>query len=116
METYEGLLLAIFWFVLRFGVPILITVALIWLFSKLDKRWREQAEEVRAQAVADGVIPVVKCWLLNDCPDEAKAKCLAYQNQGKPCWQHFRTKDGCLKEDCINCQVFRGAPVPIVGD
>ena len=116
METFEGLFLTIFWFVLRFGLPVLVTVAIVWFLKKLDTRWREQAEEVRAQAVADGVIPVVKCWLLNDCPEEAKKNCLAYQNQGKPCWQHFRMTDGCLKEDCINCKVFRGAPVPVVGD
>ena len=80
------------------------------------EQWRQQAEEVRAQAVADGIVPVVKCWLLNDCPEEARENCLAYQNQGKPCWQHFRSKDGCLKEDCLNCKVFRGTPVPVVGD
>ena len=116
METYEGLLISLLWFVVRFGVPILVTVALIWLFSKLDKRWREQAEVVRAQAVAQGIVPVVKCWLLNDCPEEAKAKCKAYNNQGKPCWQHFRTTDGYLKEDCLDCKVFKGTPVPVIGD
>ena len=116
METFEGIFWSIFWFVVRFGIPVLITILIVRIFSKLDTRWREQAEEVRAQAVADGVVPVVKCWLLNDCPEEGKAKCKAYQDQGKPCWQHFRTKDGCLKEDCIDCKVFRGAPVPVIGD
>ena len=116
METYEGLLLSIFWFALRFGIPIIITVIFVWLFSRLDARWRKRAEEVRAQAVADGIIPVVKCWLLNDCPEADKAKCLAYQNPGKPCWQHFRGEDGCLKEDCLECKVFRGIPIPVVGD
>ena len=84
METYEGLFLTIFWFVVRFGLPVLITVAVVLFLKKLDTRWREQAEEVRAQAVTDGVIPVVKCWLLNDCPEAAKKDCMAYQNQGKP--------------------------------
>ena len=116
METYVGLFWSIFWFVVRFGIPVLITIALVWLFSKLDARWRMQAENVREQAVADGVVPVVKCWLLNDCPEDLKTNCAAYKNQGKPCWQHFRTKDGCLKEDCIDCKVFRGAPIPVVGD
>lgn len=116
MEFLEGLWFSIFWFVLRFGVPILMTVVLVWVFSKLDARWQKQAEEVRAQAVADGVVPVVKCWLFNDCPEEAKVNCVAYQNQGKPCWQHFRTKNGCLKDGCVDCKVFRGAPVPVIGD
>ena len=116
METMEGLWFSILWFALRFGIPILITIALIGVFSKLDARWRKQAEEVRAQAVADGMVPIVKCWLLNDCPEEARVNCIAYQNQGKPCWQHFRTKNGCLKDGCIDCKVFRGAPVPVIGD
>ena len=116
METFEGLFWSIFWFVARFGVPVLITIALIWLLSKLDTRWQKQAEEVRAKAVADGIIPVVKCWLLNDCPEAEYVNCAAYKEQGKPCWQHFRAKDGCLKKECINCNVFRGATVPAVGD
>jgi hypothetical protein len=116
MDTMEGLWFSILWFVLRFGIPILITITLVWIFSKLDARWRKQAEEVRAQAIADGMVPVVKCWLLNDCPEDAKVNCIAYQDQGKPCWQHFRTKDGCLKDGCIDCEVFRRAPVPVIGD
>jgi hypothetical protein len=116
METFEGLLISIAWFVVRFGLPILLTLALVWFLRKLDTRWQEHAEEVRAQAVADGLVPVMKCWLLNDCPDEVRANCSAYQNQGKPCWQHFRSNDGCLKEDCLDCKVFKGAPVPVVGD
>jgi hypothetical protein len=58
----------------------------------------------------------MKCWMINDCPEAKRVDCAAYKNQGKPCWQHFRTKDGCLKEDCIDCKVFRGAPIPVSGD
>jgi hypothetical protein len=116
MDTFEGLLISIGWFVLRFGIPILITIAIVLMFKRLDTRWQKQAEDVRAQAVADGLVPVVKCWLLNDCPEANRVNCVAYKNQGKPCWQHFRKADGCLKEECINCKVFRGAPVPAVGD
>jgi hypothetical protein len=116
METLEGLLISIFWFVLRFGIPILVTAALMMILARMDSRWREQAAEIRAKAVEDGIVPVVKCWLFNGCPDDKLVDCPAYQNQGKPCWQHFRTKDGCLKQECLSCRVFRGAPVPVVGD
>ena len=112
----QGLLYLLGWFLLRFGLPILLTILVCWAFSHLDARWRAQAEETRKQAVASGAIPVIRCWLLNDCPEEKREKCLAYQEQSTPCWQHFRCNNGELKEKCLGCQVFRGAPAPAIGD
>ena len=34
METWEGLLLAIGWFLLRFGVPILGTLLIVYFFTQ----------------------------------------------------------------------------------
>jgi len=116
MDMTQGLWYMLGWFLLRFGLPIVATVMVCWLFRRLDERWRAQAEETRKQAVAEGVIPIIRCWLLNDCPEEKRGKCAAYLQQDIPCWQHFRAKNGELKDGCIGCGVFRGAPAPAIGD
>lgn len=113
METMQGLLLAIGWFLLRFGLPVLATILVVWFFRRLDARWQAKAQEYKARSGIESLVPVVRCWLINDCPEERRQNCPAYQNQEKPCWQHFRAVDGSLKESCLGCGVFRGAPVPV---
>ena len=116
METWEGLLIAIGWFVLRFGFPILATVLIVRFFKWLDQRWQRETLERRPSMGAEAMLPIIQCWSMNNRPEGTCQNCLAYQDQSKPCWQHFRMKDGCLKEECIDCKVFRGAPVPVIGD
>ncbi|MBM3144230.1 MAG: hypothetical protein FJ010_04510 [Chloroflexi bacterium] len=111
METTQGLLLAIGWFLLRFGLPVALTGLVIWLFKRLDARWQAEAQEYRKRTGVESLAPTVRCWLLNDCPEERKQNCPAFLNQGTPCWQHFRAGDGSLRESCLGCGVFRGAPV-----
>jgi len=118
VETTQGLLLAIGWFLLRFGLPVLATALVIWFFKRLDARWQSEAQEYTERTGLESLVPAVRCWLLNDCPEERRQKCPAYQNQEKPCWQHYRLVDGSLKESCLSCRVFRGAPAsaPVAGD
>ncbi|MBC8507702.1 MAG: hypothetical protein ISR58_02055 [Anaerolineales bacterium] len=118
METMQGLLLAIGWFLLRFSLPVLGTALVILFFKRLDARWQAEVKDYKERAGLESLVPVVRCWLLNDCPEEKRQSCPSYQNQEKPCWQHFRAVDGALKESCLGCGVFRGAPavVPISGD
>ncbi len=116
MGTYEGLILAIGWFVLRFGLPVAITALLIWFFRKLDTRWQAEAKQHIDQSKIERIAPVVRCWLLNDCPEDKTKYCLAFQNQDVPCWQNFRAGDGSLQARCLACRVFRGTPAPAFGD
>lgn len=52
MESFTGVLLVIALFVLRLGVPILITVLIGYGLSRLDARWQAEADaEQRAQEV-----------------------------------------------------------------
>lgn len=113
METTQGLLLAIGWFLLRFGLPVLFTALVIWLFKQLDVRWQAEANEYKERAGLESLMPAVRCWILNDCPEENMKDCPAYKNQDKPCWQNFRAVDGSLKEYCLGCGIFRGTPVPV---
>ena len=116
METWEGLLLSLSWFLLRFGVPILATLLIALLFNWLDARWQRDALERRASLGAESRLPVVRCWEINECPGEKCQNCVAFQNQGTPCWQHFRAADGALKESCLGCKVFLGVSAPAIGD
>ena len=116
METWQGLLGAILWFLLRFGIPIALTALIVWWFKRMDSQWQRQTIERRASMGAESLTPIIRCWLLNDCPEEKCQNCVAYQEQSIPCWQHFRSENGTLKEECLGCRVFRDAPVPIIGD
>ena len=113
METTQGLLLAIGWFLLRFGLPVGITALVIWLFTRLDAHWKAEANEFIQPTNQETLMPSLRCWIFNDCPEERKLNCPSYQKQETPCWQHFRAIDGSLKESCLGCSVFRGAPVPV---
>lgn len=90
---------------LRLGIPILITVLAVYLLRKLDARWQHESEA--------HLSPVEKpeCWTINNCPEEAREKCPGFLSP-LPCWQVRRLSNGYLREECLACPVFRGAPVP----
>lgn len=95
---------------LRVALPIAVTIAFILVFRWLDERWKKEADLADSKLVQVGNIG---CWDINKCPEEQRAKCTAYINPNKPCWQVFRDKNGRLQERCIGCDIFRHAPVPL---
>ena len=114
MDSTQGLLLTILWAFARFGIPILVTVVIFALLSRYDSRWKQEALAKRKQEAAQGLIPLVKCWVFNDCPPEKRESCPAYQEKYLPCWQVFRDEDDLLQRACLTCPVFKKAPIPIV--
>ena len=114
MDSSHGLLLAIGWALLRFGLPVLVTGLLIRVFSRLDSRWKDEALSRRKDMIRDRVIPMMKCWIFNDCPPEKRRDCPAYKEKYLPCWQVFRDTYGSLQSECFGCDVFRNAPMPIL--
>jgi hypothetical protein len=99
----------------RIGIPVAITVGLIWLFRQLDARWKRDAALGKRSAPAYAV-GNSGCWEVHGCSEENRKRCPAYAQLDTPCWQVFRKEDGRLKERCIGCQVFASAPVPVSGD
>lgn len=104
------LLPIVFGLFIRVGIPIVLTVFVVYGLRKLDERWKREA--------AGDKIPVVQarnigCWKINNCAPENFSRCAAYANPDKPCWQVFRQADGHLQERCLLCQVFRRSPVPV---
>jgi hypothetical protein len=114
METWKGLFLAIGWFILRFGIPVLGTMLIISFFKWLDRRWQTESMERRASMGAETMLPIIQCWTMDICPAEKCQQCVAIQNPNTACWQHFRAVDGSLQEECLSCQVFLGVSAPAI--
>lgn len=107
LETFGILILGI---LVRFMIPIGVTALLVWFFRKLDQQWQEEAKQASVQAMPKNP----GCWKINKCSAEQRAKCLAYANPDKPCWQVYRGSDGLLQDKCLGCDVFKKAPVPVL--
>jgi len=116
MNSSQGLLLAIGWFLLRFGIPFILTIVVCWFFKRIDARWKAEAEAYRKKIEATRGMSVVRCWLFNNCSEDKHEKCPAYLNQATPCWQQFRASTGQLQERCLGCGIFRGVPTIAAND
>ena len=95
---------------LRIAVPIIVTFLIVFFLKRLDERWKMETDFGEDQLITVGN---AGCWDVNNCPEEQRSGCKAYQRPDTPCWQVFREKNGRLQESCIGCDVFRHAPVPI---
>ncbi len=105
MEAIYSFLAVAVGIALRLGIPILITILIIFYLHRLDKRWQAEGEEIEA--------PVEKpeCWKVKGCPSEDRPKCVGYLSP-LPCWQSRRLPNGYLREQCLTCTVFHRAAVP----
>ena len=113
MSALEVVLVFLIGVLVRFAIPIALTVAAIWFFRKVDKRWQaEAAERVRVQMALMTALRT-PCWNQKHCSAERRATCPAYAQKDTPCWQVFRAKDGNLKPACLDCSLFRDAPVAV---
>ncbi|NJC98394.1 MAG: hypothetical protein C3F07_07520 [Anaerolineales bacterium] len=105
METLTSLLAILTGILLRLAIPIALTALFIVVLRRLDSHWQAEAEL--------HPLPVQKpeCWKVKGCaPDQVK-ECAASASP-LPCWQVFRTSNGYLREECLNCKVFVNAPTP----
>jgi hypothetical protein len=114
-------------FLLRLGVPIAVTGAIVWGLRRLDARWQVEADAQRAsRAVAAGLLSspattsplaaVRPCWQHNNCPPEKRQHCAACALTDIPCWMARLRADGKLPARCYGCTLFRTRPVvqPVV--
>jgi hypothetical protein len=112
METLSIALVVLIGILLRFGLPILVMVGIVYLLRRMDTRWQEEARKQMTDSRM--LVPQqTSCWEVNNCSPETKEHCPAYINPGIPCWQQFRSDEGLLRESCLGCSVFRNAPVPV---
>ena len=97
----------------RFGLPIIVTALIVWGLKRLDSRWQVEISERRTRSMEGVAIQEIKCWELRACAEEERGDCIAFQNPAIPCWQHFRNGNGELREDCLECEIFRITPITI---
>jgi len=88
--------------VIRIGIPVILSIGILYLLKRLDKRW--QKEQITLPVIASSY---KACWKVNNCPEEKRKECPAFKHPEVPCWQTFRTNTGLLKENCFGCGVFR---------
>ncbi len=133
MEGLTNVLLILALFFLRLGVPILVTVAIAYGLSRLDAKWRREAErearaeatarmdEVRPQpagqpmtirlpeAVPAGMFAVAggpPCWDVKSCSEAMRANCAAFRQPTVPCWQARAQAEGRLPATCKGCHLY----------
>ena len=112
MEWFEPVVTLITGLLFRFGIPIAVTVLITWILRNLDARWITEAEKVRVRPHSLGAdVRQVRCWETRDCPQEKRDSCSAFAQPEDPCWQIFRDAQGRLLKTCLDCEVFREAPV-----
>ncbi len=97
----DKLITIVFGLILRIGIPLAISALIFYFLRRLDQRWQKQAMALPVVAIGK------PCWELKGCSEEKRKDCPATQNKNVPCWQVFRTKNGLLREACLDCDVFR---------
>ncbi len=98
---------------LRFVIPIALTLVAIWFFRKLDRRWQAEAQERVQLQMALTAGQRTPCWEQKQCSAERRASCPVYAQKNVACWQVMRDGAGNLKPACLDCGVFRNAPAPV---
>jgi hypothetical protein len=104
MTTFSVVFVGI---LLRIALPLLIMAGLVYILRRIDARW--QAEAIYRQKF-ETAKDQKHCWEIKNCSAEQMSNCEATKTD-EPCWQVFRKTNGYLKDECLQCQVFRSAPV-----
>ncbi|MCB9158349.1 MAG: hypothetical protein H6644_00560 [Caldilineaceae bacterium] len=103
-------------FVLRLGLPLVVTFGVAWWLRRLDTRWQAEA---RAAYIADrwgrsDAPPAVNavqtsptpCWVVRGCTAEDRAACAAHGQPNVPCWVVRLRREGKLPKACLKCELF----------
>lgn len=105
-------------FILRLGVPLVLTLMVGYWLRRLDARWQAEALARRADAAMAqaeaGAEPSIEmfsvierpCWEQKGCPEGAMGNCPAYQQAELPCWLARLRAEGHLPHPCYRCELF----------
>ncbi len=108
----RDVLVIAYMFVLRIGVPLIITLMLgAWLKRLLEK---EDAEEQPQSAVTPVGSNGKHCWATSKTPETEQAKAIAATRPDLPCWLALQVAGSGLREACYNCPLYTAhAPVAV---
>lgn len=102
-------------FILRLGVPLLLTLGVGAWLRRLDAKWQaealtqQDAVQTQEEVVVELELVGVKgqpCWILRDCPETVRLRCPAFQQPRLPCWLARRRAEGRLPLECYQCELF----------
>lgn len=108
MDTLNSIFFIVSGVLLRLFVPLAVTALVVFMLHKLDARWQAEAEQEMKMLVKDEM----PCCKEQRVSVEKLKLRLALGE--RPCWQIQRLLNGHLREDCLDCEVFRDAPAPAV--
>lgn len=137
MEGQSNVLLIILLFILRLGIPVLVTVAIAYGLHRLDAKWQAeakaqtksvvpQAPQPKPTRIGNGngagiTIPLRQpvamaagqpCWSLKGCSESMRANCAAFHQPTIPCWSARTNAEGRLPAGCKDCTLYQPtAPV-----
>ena len=102
-------------FLLRLGVPLLLTFAVGYALRRLDAKWQAEAQgNPVAVQILEKVDPEIKalkperpCWEIHGCTERQRAGCPACELLDLPCWVAHLRKTGRLPDMCPGCELFR---------
>lgn len=108
-------------FMLRLGIPLLITLAVGYWLRRLDAKWlaegvaRRMAQEILSEAEQKPDFELYKvidqpCWEVKGCPETVYSQCPAFQQPEMPCWLvRYQTEEQ-LPANCYRCKMFSPRP------
>lgn len=120
MGPYFEIAVVAGFFLLRLGVPVAVTAAIVWWLRRLDARWEAEADaqsrrvlELKAPAPAVAQTGARPCWEERNCPEGVRDHCPAYFQPAVPCWLARRAADGHLPAGCTDCASFTPVAAPV---
>lgn len=103
-------------FVVRLGIPVAITLLVIWALRQIDRRWLGTEKIVIPAPLAApggdttgeaGCVPAIgPCWEFKACSTEERAQCPVFQTKAERCWLCHLQRDGRLPGQCRTCGFF----------
>jgi hypothetical protein len=97
----QALFVIAYMFVLRIGVPILVTLMIgAWLKRVLEEH--DEKPETAPVTLKGGQ----HCWDVSKTRDTEQAQAVAAQRADLPCWLALQVSGAGLKEMCYACPVF----------
>lgn len=98
-------------FVLRMGIPVMLTFVVGFFLHRLDAGWAARAKRSAVGSDAAGAVkrtrPPLPCWLIKGCSAEDYESCPAHQDQSVPCWLARLRVEGRIPRLCESCDLFR---------
>lgn len=105
-------------FLLRIGVPIIVTLGIgIWLEKKLRPAESQKTTQPvrrgtiipfpRAQNGARAAVPqLAHCWETKQCDITQRAQCPSYKRPDLPCWLALQAAGGKVRAECADCELY----------